>query len=251
MNPSISSILATAAFSAWLAFSAQAQFVVVGTYNEQTVNVNTIEQEASISNISLGNFTTLMASSFTAGTGGVINFDVSLSDSSSFTASYNGGLSTLTVTMNAAASGNQWNTTNQDASTWAISGTRYLGTNANSQARFDFSTPLTHFGITQLWRNANRTGAVTVFYDDSTSVSVGNFSSLGGSNVGTVNQTPDVFFGWAAPSGKAITRVDIIGDGFIRYDDLGFVVIPEPSTAALFGVGLIGFILARRRRAKL
>jgi hypothetical protein len=240
----------SAALLGLFASPALAQFTAVGVYDENTVNTNTIEQEAGISNITLANFKTVVSSAFTAGTGGVINFDVALANSSSFNTSFNGGLSTLTVTMNAAAGANQWNTTNQDSNTWALSGSRYLGTNASSQARFDFSQPLSHFGITMLWRNANRTGTVTVFFDDNTSASVGSFSSSSGSLVGTVNQTPDVFFGYVAPTGKAITRIDIIGDGFVRYDDLGFVTaIPEPSSvAALAGLGALGLVAMRRRR---
>jgi hypothetical protein len=109
-------------------------------------------------------------------------------------------------------------------------------------------TTVSHFGITALWRGSNRTGTVTVFFDDNTQLSLGSFSSTSGSGAGTVNQTPDVFFGYVAPGGKAITRIDIIGDGFIRYDDLGFVVVPEPSYfAALAGVCGLGFVLLRRR----
>jgi hypothetical protein len=119
----------------------------------------------------------------------------------------------------------------------------------NSQTRFVFDQPLSHFGITVLWRGSNRTGTVTAFYDDNTSASLGSVSSTSGSNAGNVNQTPDVFFGHVAPGGKAITRIDIVGDGFIRYDDLGFVTaVPEPSSvAALAGPCGLGFVLVRRR----
>jgi hypothetical protein len=60
-----------------------------------------------------------------------------------------------------------------------------------------------------------------------------------------------LFFGYQAPDGKFITRVEATrlsksGNSYLALDDLAFVVTPEPMTLALLAMG--GLLAARRRR---
>jgi hypothetical protein len=61
-----------------------------------------------------------------------------------------------------------------------------------------------------------------------------------------------LFFGYQAPAGKFITRIEAThlnksGNRFLAMDDLAFVVTPEPMTLALLAVG--GLLAARRRHS--
>ena len=61
-----------------------------------------------------------------------------------------------------------------------------------------------------------------------------------------------LFFGYEAPAGKFITRIeatrlDKSGNSFLAMDDLTFVVTPEPMTLVLLAIGSL--LAARRRHA--
>ena len=227
--------------------TATAQFVVTGTYDENLVNANTVESTAGSSNITLGAFQTLLTQSYAQDAGGVINFEgATLSAATAFTASY--GANTLTVTRVGGAT--TWNTSAglNTAQTDGISGNQYLAGSSGGNHQFSFDTPITAFGMTVLYRGADRTVTPTIFFEDSTSVTLTAFNVAGGSGTGSAAQTPDVFFGYYSPTNK-ITRVDLIGDGFIRMDDLGFSTIPEPSAyAVIAGALALGLVAYRRRR---
>lgn len=61
-----------------------------------------------------------------------------------------------------------------------------------------------------------------------------------------------LFFGYQAPAGKFITRIEATrdnhgGNSFLALDDLAFVVTPEPASLSLLALG--GMAILRRRRA--
>jgi hypothetical protein len=229
-----------------------ANFATSGVYDEQVTQMNAVDATAPASNVTLANFTTSVAAAFTANTGGVISFDTAnegadvngnLISTSSFTASY-GASQTNTLTITAAAGGSLNTNTNNTP----ISGTRFLGTTqAGSGQSYAFSTPVSLFGITALNRGTIQTITPTLVFASGATLTLASFST------GTANT--DTFFGYSSPS-DPITRVNLITTATapdstnLRVDDLGFVVVPEPSSMALgllTGFGVLG--LVRRRRA--
>jgi hypothetical protein len=130
--------------------------------------------------------------------------------------------------------------------------------NVNSTT-WTLSTAVDYIGFTQLQRDGSRSYSWSVRITDGftpTTISLGSINfqgapaSMTSGNATAGNYRYDTFVGYQAPSGFQIDQFTISG-GFMNVDSFAYAMIPEPSTAALLGVGLIGFLLARRRKAKL
>ncbi len=216
--------------------------------------------------VSLDDYRTRLTAAFNGGYGGVITFDsttfvpkystsptpaVYESDPfSSFTAQYGAGFTATMTISKPATTGTQWRVNATVANQTGVSGGFFLGGANSGSHQFRFGTAVDSFAITALWRDANRTYTPTIYFNDNTSVSLTAFSQAGTNpSAGTASQGSDLFFGFVAPTGKLITGFDLVGNGFVRFDDLAFTVIPEPSSfAALAGLVAVGAAVSRRRR---
>jgi len=257
MSPPMKQLLACVAALVLGASAAHAaMFTAVQTYDEQTSNLYTITGEAPNNNINAAAFGTLVSDAFTAGAGGVWDFEEGPTDSSigtNYDIKFNGGNSTLNIVSNA----NDHSTLRNGVPAWGatgISGSLHFGGNPQDFT-FTFDTGLTAFGITAVSRTTEQTIGVSVRLADNTLVSLGEetLDSTGGTGttfdpgVGANWDPTNIFFGYQATSANPIVSVEFAGgDDFVRYDDLGFVVVPEPATA-LVGLALVGMLGLRRR----
>lgn len=249
----------------------------VGVYDENIVNTNTwnldVPVDTRVSSSVLGaDFTTSVLSAFNSNLGGVANFD-GPGESLNFTSGVSAnnriilGIDSalqldLTLTdpaANVIPNGNQI-TTNTQNSRFPISGDARLAIRNDMVFTFNGiynaagTTLLTdhgvkQFGVTMLSRdNRDWTGNVVVTFSDNST------QTLSGLTVGQSVNTTDTFVGFAAPDNLFITQVAFTRTGGGEYiggfDDLGIIVIPEPTTyAALFGLLGLALVLWRRRVA--
>ncbi len=201
--------------------------------------------------LSLSTFTTNISNAFTAITGGVIRFDSGSINSNTtisgvtfntISATYGTGQGkTLTIT-----SGNGNWSVGAPADRTPVSSTFALGKQgpgATIPFVFDFSIGLQQVGVTVLsrgGRTSDNGATVTVTFNDLTTSSKYDILL-------NANGTDNTFFGFIAPTGKAITKLEFTpSPHFTSVDDLAFVV-PEPTTFALL-FGSAGLLLTRRRR---
>jgi hypothetical protein len=225
----------------------------IGTYDENTVNANAVEHVATGDMASYNNFKTFIAGEFTAGRGGVIDFesftfseDQTASNFNRMEVKYGSGLtSTLNVTRassTGSANGNfSLRNDNYPIGT-PISGAYALRSNTSNH-HYLFGTGLSHLAFTVLSRTGARTLTTLITFDDGTT------SELPGIAIATGTAEHDTFFSFTAPEGKAITHLNIqsANSGYIDIDDLAFVVIPEPSAIALGMLGALPLLRRRRR----
>jgi hypothetical protein len=128
--------------------------------------------------------------------------------------------------------------------------------NINSTT-WTLSTAVDYVGFTALQRDGSRSYTWSVRITDGVTpitISLGGISTAG-MNAATVagdanasNYRYDTFVGYQAPTGFKVDQI-ILGGGFMNVDSFTYAMIPEPSTAGLLGLGVIGMILARRRKA--
>lgn len=55
------------------------------------------------------------------------------------------------------------------------------------------------------------------------------------------------FEGLSATGTNYIKSFSLTQNNYVRYDDLGFIAVPEPSSAALLGLVSFGALIRRRR----
>lgn len=196
-----------------------------------------------------------LESTGTTGVNGVNNFDSNLNQganviSGGFSSRYPGAVSASNPSGDGTSvTGVNSNYVFRDANgvplaTQPTLGGGYMGvTNLGSPATMVFNNPLSFFGITAIPRGADRTTTLTATLSDSSTVVIG--TGVQTTAAGTQGQA--VFFGYTAPAGLSINRVAITADGFVRFDDLAFAVVPEPASLGLLSLG--GLAMLRRRRA--
>jgi hypothetical protein len=126
--------------------------------------------------------------------------------------------------------------------TGSTAGGGYMGiTGDGSPCTLVFSSnPLSAFGITGLPRGSSRATNIVFTLSDSTTFTTSN----------DLITTSAVFYGYQAPSGLSITKVQINNpNGVNRFDDLAFVVaVPEPASLILMGLSGVSLLVLRRRR---
>ncbi|HPF37767.1 MAG TPA: PEP-CTERM sorting domain-containing protein [Phycisphaerae bacterium] len=229
----------------------------VGVYDENTAQANTIDFEASGSNISLSQFTSEIADAFADDRGGVNDGFVF----SSLPLEY--GVSQSKTLLFEAIDGTNVASGVATASPTAISGTSVFASTPEggyNYTAFGFTNILNGvpdervvaFGVTTLSVN-NR---------DYGNVSVTGALASGGSLAATRHMFEpatmgDTFFGLRAPANDYFTGFSLTydggagGDNRLWFDDIGFitapVTVPEPASVVMCLVGAI-VITGRRRR---
>jgi hypothetical protein len=271
-------IVATALALALTTSPAWPAFTAVGVYDEQTNQTNSVnavavansgDEAKVIEGSEFAAYKTTLATAFTAGTGGVVNFDAleTVSDGNPFSVTFAGGSKSLSITPNiagVAVSGNQTaflplsaagNTVTNNAST-GLPGGMLVGSSAATSASFDIGAvtggdPLEaviSFGITMLSRNSRDFGTVTAvatFSDASTATATAVIGAPGKGN-------GDTFFGFVAPTGTSLTKVSLTWStnaNLPGFDDLAFTtaIIPEPGSLVLIAAGGLTMLWRRRR----
>ncbi|MCA9247495.1 MAG: PEP-CTERM sorting domain-containing protein [Planctomycetales bacterium] len=204
-------------------------------------------------------FTTLVSNRFANDFGGVINFGSGATfTATSLEASYGtGATKTLNISTDALSV--------QTMGTLdVISDTRAAIRSGGNDISMTFDSitggaefeAVTQIGVTVLSRDsiASSTTTVTAFFS-------GGGSAFITDTITGPSSNDDTFFSFVAPGGESITGLDFQfvggpGDDRLAIDDLAFITaqvfpVPEPSTALLLGLGLVGFAARRRRAAKL
>jgi hypothetical protein len=235
----------------------------VGNYapNPNALTLNNAASNSAAGGITLANFQTLMTGAFASNTGGVINFENATgwvnSNGGAATAFGDGAANPVTVSYGVAQSESIsfWRTdvdanlvplaidSNNNNGTNVVSGTNYMGVRTTgTPVNFAFSKPLSAIGFSLVPRGQLRNVSMTATLENS-SLIVGSTEQI------TASNTPGPFFwGFVAPVGNRIVGLRIDSpNGFSRFDDLGFVAVPEPGSIAL--IGLAGLVLVTRRRA--
>ena len=260
--------------------SVGAAVTTVGIYDENITDENTtlvgiqnnvVDVSATLdvnpNQISLTTFTTNLQTAFANNLGGVINFDNGTISTgfgtSSITASY-GASQAKSITIGAAST-TSFALQSSLTSRMGISHPgdnqtgNQLGLNAGPSGSsnsedftFNFLTAdkVVQAGGTLLSRSGsvNVTLVATATFSDGTTSSV-TFTSSGTDATGGGQN--DTFAGFVAPTGLFVTQLKFdnlnTSGSFRSLDDLGFIVVPEPSSAVLLG-GLGTLLLMRRRR---
>ncbi len=228
VNAGLSSLLLSGAVNA-------ASIVVdtVGVINPNTQSIN----EATGNSQTVGAFATSLTTAFANNEGGVWNME---SDDGVVV------LNNETITLNLGPtpsrqlvltlSGNEINTPTQTGE--ATSGERVLGINFGFGTRtFTPNTGILTVGIFNTNRNAGtRIPFLSVDYLNGTS------ASTSGANAGAT-----YFHSLSGTVENPIVSFSLSQSDFVRWDDMA-IIIPEPSSALLGGIGLM-FLLRRRRVA--
>jgi hypothetical protein len=229
-----------------------------GVYDEQITQANAVDATATTPTsgsptlVPLSTFTTDVATAFAAGTGGVINFDdvtTAVSSDTTISAKYGPGFNS---TLNVSGASYQVDMSQAVAiGATPISGAIYLrnGSSTGNQS-YAFDQLIKEVGVTVLARSVSRSITATVTYDDATSAAIGPFTVAANTGSGATS-APDTFFGFAAPSGKSITKLTLAAgaNNFFVVDDLGFITVPEPASMGMLGVAAMAMLVRRGRRA--
>lgn len=220
------------------AFSASITVNTVGTVNG---NAKTI-LEATGNSLDVTTFASDLAIAYANNSGGVWNLESDASGNaftvgSGETITFNYGASltnSLVMTVTSSGGGIDRGSVGGEPT----SGAFLLGLTGDASTRtFTLDTPLLTLGIFNTDRNdAGRIPVLTVTYQDSTT------ASTSGANAN------DVFFhGLSGTLANPIVSFSLSQNNFVRYDDLGFIAVPEPGSALLLGLAGVGMFIRRRR----
>ena len=167
-------------------------------------------------------------------------------NAASFTVSY-GVDQTSLLTISRTDGGGNFGPTAGSSQSKQTSGDQILGIGGGSSpVTFTFSEGLDDWGITELDRQASRDVTMTFTLQGNTTIAYAlQNQDPSGNNSGALN-----WYGVQASNDNPITKVSIVSNGFVRYDDMAFVVATpalEPTTIASM-LGGLGMLALRRRR---
>ena len=236
---------ASMAFLPSNALSAISTLTTVRTYDSAT-NANSVDASGATSGILVGVFSTNVGTAYDNNLGGVITFDdagAATLTGSTFDVTYGlSGAQTLTISQSTI---NYYIDTPAAIGGVPISGANVMRSGGSQNQSYAFSTSLQSLGFTIIARNAARTGSIVLTYsDNSTATFALSVATATGSGSSI---TPDTFYGFNAPVGLGISKLDITPNGYLAIDDLAFI-IPEPSSGALTLAALASTCFRRRRR---
>jgi hypothetical protein len=229
------SILPIAGILAASIAAAPAASIVVNTVKTINGNGRTI-LEATGNSLNVTTFASEVGTAFDNNTGGVWNFDgaaFSVASGETITLNYGNLLSnSLVMTF----SGNTIDQANVPGE--ATSGSFGMGLQTDGASRtFTLSTPLLTVGIFNTDRNdSGRLPVLKVTYQDTTTASTSG-----------ANADNTYFHGLSGTLANPIVSFSLEQNNFVRYDDLGFITVPEPSSALLLGLAGVGAFIRRRR----
>jgi hypothetical protein len=223
--------------------AAAVTYTGVGIYDESATVIapnetsNQVDTNAAAgtgvgTNVSVAQFTVDVLNAYNNNVGGVCDFEgptITNDLDTSFNVTYGAAQAKmLTVNLTTASGGTPANAfeTGQQNTSLPVSGIQYYGLSTGSAYGLTFSKPLVAIGITALSRTANRTvNSVTITLDDATTYIFGSEPIT--ASVAGVNGPDDTFFGYAAPAGRTITRIAVVPNNSMRWDELGFITAPD------------------------
>lgn len=250
-------------------FGASISVATVGTYAASPTLGMTINDATSngtpVTGITLANFQTLVTAAFAAETGGVINAEDQTAGGTINPGSWRnnntnygeGAANVITATYGSTqgnslgiyrtdtdAAGVPFGINGNTNNAFFASGNSYIGIQGSgSPVNLVFTKGLSALGLTLVPRGALRNVTMTAVLNNAASI-VGSTQMLTADNLSGA-----FFWGFQAPVGSAIVGLNITSpEGFSRFDDLGFVVVPEPASLSLFGLASFGLLVVRRRR---
>jgi hypothetical protein len=247
--------IATVAFIS----TSQAQMPTVGVLNPTPPPPGIVNSPANALNpvfLSVGNMTLDVATAYANNKGGVIDWEGAngwiangqnfVSQTNSYGTAHLNQLIITRIDTNPAA---LFGPTTLSG-TPTTSGTNYLGfAGPASPVVLTFSKGLDSWGMTELNRGASRTVTFSFTLLNGTVINYAPQTQ----NPSGDNTAANNWFGISVNDLNPITTVSFTADGFVRFDDMAFIVsltpIPEPATSAILGLGsLVGIMALRRRR---
>jgi len=232
------------------------------SYDENVVQTNQVDVSATA--FTVGQMTSAVASAFTAGRGGVIDFDNgAFTDPRTIDARFSGASFNKSLRLTSGVRDWQIGVLGSSSSSGSISGPNVIFLGAPAPFPNPFANTIVFGDVTDVNTNAVLPERVTSF---GMTIIDANFNGAG-NNVhcdvsfsdGSVTstsffiplafQTNDTFFGWTAPPNAYITQISFTATNNTAGEDWAFITspVPEPESIVLLALGAVGVLVMRRR----